>query len=153
MKAEHIPNQKRCEVCGKDFIVRGWTKNQRRCSRACWDASRRYLSDYEKAVAGRIRSRIKVHLRANTIPKDQRTFTAIGWSIADLRNHLERQFTARMTWANMGKWHIDHIVPLSSFRITSMNDQSFRDCWALTNLRPIWKRTNLRKNAKRSHLI
>jgi hypothetical protein len=42
------------------------------------------------------------------------------------------------TWT----WQIDHIVPQSTFHYTSMEDQSFRDCWALSNLRPLSAKQN-----------
>jgi hypothetical protein len=42
------------------------------------------------------------------------------------------------TW----RWQIDHIVPHSTFLYTSMEDQSFRDCWKLDNLRPYSAKQN-----------
>lgn len=77
----------------------------------------------------------------------------IGYSVADLRSHLERQFLPGMSWANMGKWHIDHIIPLASFKITGPDDPELRRAWGLTNLRPLWAEDNIGKRDKREFLI
>lgn len=77
----------------------------------------------------------------------------VGYSLTDLCAHLERQFLPGMSWENRSKWHIDHIVPLSSFMFSDPEDESFKAAWALTNLRPLWWRDNLSKNAKRIYLI
>jgi 5-methylcytosine-specific restriction endonuclease McrA len=44
--------------------------------------------------------------------------------------------------------HIDHIIPLSYFNITDINDPKIKTAWALKNLRPIWAYQNLSKNNK-----
>ena len=77
----------------------------------------------------------------------------VGYTVDDLRAHLERQFTKGMTWDNMGEWHVDHILPKVSFTYSSAEDPEFRACWALTNLRPLWGAENISKHAKRLHLI
>ena len=76
-----------------------------------------------------------------------------GYRAAELRLHIERQFLTGMSWDNMNEWHIDHIVPKSTFAYTAPDDAAFRICWALTNLRPLWGRENVRKSAKRMHLL
>jgi hypothetical protein len=34
----------------------------------------------------------------------------LGFTTAQLKDHLERQFTKGMTWDNYGAWHVDHCV-------------------------------------------
>jgi hypothetical protein len=73
------------------------------------------------------------------------------YSMDDLRKHLELLFEPWMNWDNHGNynakiwidndpttwtWQIDHIIPHSKFPYVSMSDQEFKDCWALSNLRP-----------------
>lgn len=83
----------------------------------------------------------------------RRSAELLGYSIAELRAHLERQFLKGMSWDNMGEWHIDHIVPLSSFTIAGPDDPELRRAWALPNLRPLWAADNIRKGAKRTVLL
>lgn len=80
-------------------------------------------------------------------------FDLLDYSLEELRAHLERQFTNGMTWENMGKWHIDHIIPIASFNVSSPDDPEFRRAWALTNLRPLWAKDNLRKCARIETLL
>lgn len=75
----------------------------------------------------------------------------LGFTLADLMAHLERQFVRGMTWANMGEWEVDHIRPR---RLFDMADPvQFKDCWSLTNLRPLWREQNQAKSGHRMHLL
>ena len=44
----------------------------------------------------------------------------VGYTLTELMEHLESKFQPGMTWDNDGDWHIDHILPKSSFKITSI---------------------------------
>jgi hypothetical protein len=77
----------------------------------------------------------------------------VGYTLDELMTHLERQFPKGMSWQNRDRWHVDHVIPMSSFGFRSATDESFKACWALTNLRPLWKVENLRKGARREHLL
>lgn len=75
---------------------------------------------------------------------------AVGYSPKELEDHIERQFLPGMSWDNMREWHVDHIIPVSRFRFSSMECEEFKQCWALSNLRPLWARENC---AKRDSVI
>lgn len=75
-----------------------------------------------------------------------------GYSIAELRVHIERQFLPGMSWDNRREWEIDHILPVSRFDIKEIGDAEFRAAWSLSNLRPIWKSDNRKKWAHRTLL-
>lgn len=77
----------------------------------------------------------------------------VGYTRTQLVRHIERQFLRKMSWDNYGDWHIDHIVPASSFVYASVDDAEFHACWALTNLRPLWALDNIEKRDKRTHLL
>ncbi len=79
--------------------------------------------------------------------------TLVGYTVAELASHLERQFLPGMTWENRKAWNIDHILPLAMFNFDSAQHPEFRAVWALTNLRPLWDAENKSKSAKRLHLI
>jgi hypothetical protein len=79
----------------------------------------------------------------------------LGYSIAELKKHLEGQFTYRMSWEkfNKGLIHIDHILPISSFDFRIIGDSEWKACWALTNLRPLWAKDNIAKSNKLLFLL
>ena len=72
----------------------------------------------------------------------------VGYTQEDLRRHLEKQFKDGMNWSNYGKWHLDHIIPMSLFNITGVKSKGFKKCWALENLQPLWEKDNFKKHNK-----
>jgi hypothetical protein len=71
------------------------------------------------------------------------SFKCLPYTTQELREHLEKQFDSKMSWDNYGDyWHIDHIIPHSMFKYTSMNDEEFKKCWSLSNLRPLEAKQN-----------
>lgn len=111
----------------------------------------KWARDYRNSSPDRVlHCRISAQLRANlkSAKGGQSAFKLLGYSLQDLKLHLERQFTRGMSWDNFGKWHIDHILPLASFP-----PGSGTDAWVITNLRPLWAGENLRKRDTRTHLI
>lgn len=114
-------------------------------SREKWATDPAYALDKRMALA------IRLSLRGS---KAGRSWEAlVGYSLEELVRHIEKQFLPGMSWNNMGKWHVDHIVPKSAFTYESADDPEFRAAWALSNLRPLWAPANLSKGAKRLHLV
>jgi len=72
----------------------------------------------------------------------------VGYTLKDLKNHLESQFQDGMTWNNYGKWHIDHRIPISLFNIKNVKSKGFKKAWTLDNLQPLWAKENLSKYNK-----
>lgn len=70
----------------------------------------------------------------------------LGMSIADFKEYIEGLFKDGMTWDNYGKWHLDHIRPLSSFDLTD-KEQASAACYYL-NIQPLWAIDNIKKGAK-----
>lgn len=96
-------------------------------------------------------------------------------TISKIKSHIEILFghpsnlTSEgkiwMTWENHGKydsktwndndystqkWQLDHIIPQSDLPYTSMEDENFKKCWALENLRPLSAKQNSIDGAKRT---
>jgi len=74
----------------------------------------------------------------------------VGYTLQELKEHLEKQFKPGMTWDNHGMygWHIDHIRPISSYNITDYECDDFKECWSLNNLQPLWAKENIIKGNK-----
>lgn len=80
--------------------------------------------------------------------KNRKSFDLLGYSLEELMWRLESKFASGMSWANYGKWHVDHIRPKSSYKYSSPDDIEFKECWGLLNLQPLWAQDNLRKSDK-----
>lgn len=118
-----------------------------------WVARRRasYRRWYEK-TKNDPQQRIKRNLRARLSKAVTRGRSAsavkdCGCSVAELIAHIESQFVPGMSWGNYGTdWHIDHIIPLSSFDLVD-RQQALAACH-YTNLRPLWAVENQQKYNK-----
>lgn len=85
-----------------------------------------------------------------------KTFDYLPYTLEELKSHLENQFEPWMSWDNFGgaaddpreTWWIDHIKPHSSFPYKSLEDPLFKECWSLSNLRPLEKIANMKKGIK-----
>ena len=63
-----------------------------------------------------------------------------------LKSHIETLWTEGMSWENYGKWHIDHIRPVSLFVAEGVTDCAIIS--ALSNLQPLWAEENIAKSNK-----
>lgn len=80
--------------------------------------------------------------------KSKTTVSLLGCNPEQLKQHIESQFKKGMNWKNYGYrgWHVDHIIPLSSFDLTRESEQ-MKACH-YTNLQPMWAEDNIRKSDK-----
>lgn len=71
----------------------------------------------------------------------------VGYTVDQLKIHLEKQFIDGMSWDNYGPvWHIDHKIPISAFNFKAPEDIDFKKCWSLKNLQPMWAFDNMSKH-------
>lgn len=87
-------------------------------------------------------------LKRRGCKKNEETLKCLPYTIEQLKKHLEKLFKPGMSWDNYGKWHIDHIVPDSSYNYISVTDKQFLQSWSLKNLQPLWAIDNIRKSNK-----
>ncbi len=107
--------------------------------------------NYKIKIRRNIGSLIRIKLKLRLKNKKSKSINNIlPWTIDELIKHLEKLFKPGMSWKNYGfyGWHIDHIIPDSSFHYTSVEDEEFQKCWALENLQPMWAEENLKKGNK-----
>lgn len=69
----------------------------------------------------------------------------LGCTIEQFKTYIESKFQPGMNWNNWGRygWHIDHIMPLSCFDLTDI--EQLRKACHYTNLQPLWATDNLSK--------
>ena len=111
----------------------------------------RVEADPQKRLRRRISNQIWQSLKQSK--NGERWESLVGYTVEDLKNHLERQFQKGMSWENYGEWHIDHIVPVSAFCFQSPEDNEFKQCFALSNLRPLAGFENILKSNSRLFLL
>lgn len=157
---------KRCKLCGIDqppscfYLNLGIPRAQ--CKKCYLAKKRAYGVAYQQRrrradpvfrLAHQVSKQISKALGGK---KNHRSRTIlVGYSIDELRRHLERQFSNGMNWSNYGsRWHVDHIVPIGDFQIRSIEEkEKIAACWALSNLRPLDRRANQAKSNRRLFLL
>jgi hypothetical protein len=117
------------------------TKNRKELTQK--DIQRRKTDPIHK-LKHTMNSRLRMFLKSKNLSKKNKTFSVIGCTPQELKEHLENKFILGMSWENQGQWHIDHIIPLSSAKT---EDEIYKLCH-YTNLQPLWAEDNLKKSNK-----
>jgi hypothetical protein len=106
----------------------------------------KYQNNLSYRILSSLRSRLRLAVKNNI--KQEKTKELIGCDIEYLKTYLANKFQEGMTWENYGKygWHIDHIIPCSSFDMSDPEQQ--RKCFHYTNLQPLWAKDNISKSDK-----
>lgn len=126
----------------------------------------RYANEPEFRFRSIISASIRQALKENDASKQgQSILKFLPYTIEELKIHIESQFEWWMTWDNYGiydpktykdndpttwTWNIDHIIPQSDLPYTSMEDENFKKCWALENLRPYSSKQNMLDGVNRT---
>ena len=105
---------------------------------------RRKCFDIKFRILLNLRSRLHHAIKRHS--KNKTTKELVGCSIEQLKSHLEKKFTKGMSFANYGKWHIDHIRPCSKFNLSKLSQQ--KKCFNWKNLQPLWAKDNRSKGDK-----
>ena len=115
-------------------------------NRNAWEKKRK-SSDPAYKLRRNFSTKICVALKGNK--NNLSILSYLPYTMEKLRLHLENQFDDKMSWDNYGiYWHVDHIYPQSLLPYTSMEDENFKKCWALDNLRPLEAIENMKKSNK-----
>jgi hypothetical protein len=114
---------------------------------------KKYLYEYKKNrrandilfyLRETLSHRIRTFLKTKNIDKKNTTMSIVGCTPNELRDHIQKQFKEGMSWENRNKWHIDHIIPLSSAK----DEKMIYELCHFTNLQPLWIEENLKKGNK-----
>lgn len=92
----------------------------------------------------------------------------LDYTIQEFLNHLASQMIGENVWMHFKNhgiynaktwddndpstwtWQIDHIIPHSEFHYETMEDEDFKKCWALENLRPLSAKQNILDGIRRT---
>jgi cytidylate kinase len=159
-------------MCGTKFLDMSRSKNKKYCSTRCnTDAGhmryrekidsgkivkkkdsrdrreerrKRYASDINFKLSITLRTRLNAALK--NVQKTGSAIKDLGCSIEELKKYLESKWQKGMAWDNYGKdgWHIDHILPISSFDLS--NPEELKKACHYSNLQPMWARDNFKKS-------
>jgi hypothetical protein len=124
-----------------------WRENNIEKVREC---ARQHNKKMRSTPKGKLHSSfaISIYKTLRGVKNGRRWECLVGYTVDELKKHLEKQFTDGMTWENYGEWHVDHKIPKSVFNYETPEDIDFKKCWALSNLQPLWKLDNLIKYNK-----
>lgn len=134
-KPEVIARRKANRLKNKDKI--NFNKRNKDKLKRAIDPSYKLITNQRTRITGILKNH-----------KTTKTLDLLGCSAQFLRTYLENKFLDGMTWENYGKngWHVDHIIPCSSFNLTDREQQKI--CFHYTNLQPLWAIDNLKKSNK-----
>lgn len=132
-----------------------WRENNREkyLARKHKNRAKRRKEDPVYRISNSLRCRLYSSLKNQL--KTSSTFELLGCSGEELKSYLESLWKDGMTWENYGSgtdgkhldgWHIDHIIPISSFDLCDPKQQ--KECFHYTNLQPMWGVENLKKGSK-----
>lgn len=109
--------------------------------------NKKYKNDILFKLRHNLRRRLRLSLKSKKWHKDFKFNEYIGCSLDVLKIHIEKQFQPGMSWDNYGKWHLDHIIPLS---LAKTEEELYKLCH-YTNIQPLWAIDNIKKSNKVSN--
>ena len=173
-KAGYMRLKAQCRECDVEYDKQFQSKNNTRSERDKTDKAKQYRKKYVTKnldwwrkyereyrynrrkddmffkIKGNLSGRLSDLINKRNLSTN--TFELIGCNRETFLSHIEKQFTEGMTWENYGLkgWHIDHIIPLSSFDL--IIESEVKKACHYTNLQPLWWYDNLEKGNKISIL-
>jgi len=93
-------------------------------------------------LTSNIRTLIRISIKGKGYTKKSKTYQILGCTFEEFKKHLENKFTDGMTWDNAGKWHLDHIYPVS----LATDEQHLIKLNHYTNFQPLWAEDNIKKS-------
>lgn len=152
-KTKEIQKRYREKNRGKILATKKEYNRKNKDKRAAYMRKRR-KEDFRFHVYDNFSRQIWFALKGNKT--GQKWEALVGYSLQDLITHLESLWEPWMNWGNYGNpnkdhtncWHIDHIIPQSKFDFKTPEDEEFKLCWSLNNLKPCEGKANIAKGNK-----
>ena len=147
VRAKYKEQQKKYYENNKELFSRNaklWTENNKERRN---EISRKHYEKYKTLMI--CRRLIKRTIKYLNTEKELSTIELLGYSPKQLKENIELKFLNGMNWENYGKWHIDHIKPISSFDKNELPSVIN----SLDNLQPLWEFDNLSKGSKFDNVL
>ena len=141
--------QSRCRKCDKERQKIYNKENKKRLNAQRLEyRTNRFKNDASFNLITKTRGRIYSALKVKTKKKKERTIEYLGCNCNFYKDYIESLFTVGMTWEKYlnGEIHIDHITPISSFKV--LNEEELKQAFHYTNTQPLWAKDNMKKGAK-----
>lgn len=164
IKANHragrhiVPTKQECSQCEKIKSISEFTEINKKYTKYFFHRCKECVKNNKiKNSKEKIEFLIWSALKLKNV-SDEIFCEIMPYTVKELKNHIESLFEPWMTWKNWGKyrvnswddnnsstwkWNIDHIIPQSLFSYSSTEDEKFKQCWALENLRPYSAKQNI----------
>jgi len=96
--------------------------------------------------SGKVRSSISSAFKRSNgkFRKNSLTEKILGCTILEFTHYIESKLKEGMTLSNHGKWHLDHIIPVSRAK----TEEEIIKLNHYTNFQPLWAEENLKKGNK-----
>jgi hypothetical protein len=121
-----------------------WSQRNREWVRIYDNIRRR--ANPQAAMKHRLSARMSKWIKKCGCVKSATTEEMIGIDYAGFMAHIESKFKPGMSWENRSEWHLDHILPCSSFDLTNIAQQ--KSCFNYKNIQPLWALDNMKKSDK-----
>lgn len=119
-------------TCNACWAPSNWTKEKQYASEKKYVANniekiREKWKKQGQNINRRLRNnnnkRISQMLQSNGTYKKNKTIIYLGCNIEYLKKWFSFLFEDNMTWDNYGDWHIDHVVPCTTFNLVEDSEQ------------------------------
>lgn len=112
--------------------------------------SKRSQIKQRKRPENKLRNTVRTAFKKIGQNKPTDTLKLLGCTWEEAKARFESLFQEGMTWENHGrgegKWHIDHIRPVASFK--GAGEEELKQMNHISNLQPLWSADNVRKGDK-----
>ena len=141
-KQYYIDNKESIKQSRKQYRINNKEsiKQYRIYNKEYWK-NRRKTDPLYKLTAN-IRCLVGSSMKKQGFKKTSRTAEILGCDFDFFKDYIEAQFTEGMSWDNSGKWHYDHIVPVSS----DLTEERILELNHFSNFQPLWAEENLAKS-------
>lgn len=136
-------NKRLAKIYGRYNICISCQKKRKR--KSTYDSHKRRYNEDELYKAKTIFRKVAYSsINRGGYSKNSRSQEILGCDFDYLKKHLEDKFQEGMSWDNYGKWHIDHIYPISKAK----DFEHLLECCNYKNLQPLWAFDNISKSNK-----